>query len=405
MRSIEPLRQGLADAVAQLKGYRLRAVLAAAGVCVGVATMVALNNLLGSALASATEGMRRLGGDSVFILPKDQFSMRGRAPRALTLDDADALRRRKEYFSLVSPVFGIRGMVRACGQRQIVHIYGVSPDSYVLNGWSLDSGRFVQDLDVANRAAVTILSADLAAQFPCKVDGARQVMLSDRPFTVIGVLGAEGQFVGGESRNVVLIPLTTAESKYGATLRDSLAIFARIATGVPPGLAMDGARRLLRSRHGLASTNAPDDFVFQTRDELLAASFEQGRTATLAILIIMAITLTIAGIGIVNSVLTAVTERTSEIGLRRAVGARRVQIAAQFMIESVLISAGGGLAGAVIGYALSSKLAGFLQLQPWVNWRATVLAIVAAAILGLVGGLWPAIRAAELDPIDALRRE
>lgn len=405
IRRTEAVRQFIADGLEQLKGYRLRAALAGAGVCVGVATMVALNNLLGSALISATEGMRRLGGDSVFILPKDQLTMRGRTPRALTLDDAEALRRRREYFSLVSPVFGIRGMLRACGERQIVQIYGVSPESYVLNGWALTSGRFVQEIDGSSRASVAIISSDLASQFPCKIAETGKVILSNQAFTVIGLLGSEGQFVGGNPRNVVLIPLSTAESKYGATIRDSLAIFARIANGVPPDLALDGARRLLRARHGLTVTSAPDDFMFQSRDELLSASFQQAKTATLAIVMVLVITLTVAGIGIVNSVLTAVTERTSEIGLRRAVGATRLQIAAQFVIESVLISAGGGIVGAVIGYLLSRELASILDLTLWANWRATGLAVMAAAILGLLAGLWPAIRAGELEPIEALRRE
>lgn len=405
MRSIEALIGWTTDALQQLRGYRLRAALASAGVCVGVATMVTLNNLLGSALISSTEGMRRLGGDSVFIIPKDQFSMRGRPARALTLDDADAIRRRREYFSVVSPVFGLQGMLRACGERQIVHIYGVSPESFLLNGWTMASGRFVQEIDVANRAPVAVISSELAAQFACRVDESQKVVLSSQPFTVIGLLGSGGQFVGGDSQNVVLVPLSTAASKYGGALRDSLAIFVRLASGVPPEVALDGARRLLRARHGLVLTNAPDDFVFQSRDELLAASFRQAKSATLAIVLILVVTLTIAGVGIVNSVLTAVTERTSEIGLRRAVGATRVQIAAQFVVESVLIAIGGGVCGAALGYLLSRELAHIFELTLWPNWRATLLAIIAAGVLGLVAGLWPAIRAAELEPIEAIRRE
>ena len=400
MRAVDAIAQSLADGVEQLKGYRLRAALASAGVCVGVATMVALNNLLGSAVVSATDGMRRLGGDSVFIVAKDQFSMRGRAPRALTLDDAEALRRRRDYFSLVSPLFAIRGLLRACGDRQIVQIYAVSPESYVLNNWKLASGRFVHDRDVTARAPVVVLSADLASQLSCG-----QVILSGQPFTVIGQLQSEGHFVGGDGRNVVMIPLSTAESKYGATIRESLAIFARIADGVSPELALDGARRLLRARHGLTATNADDDFVFQSRDELLSASYEQARTATLAIVLVLAITLVIAGIGIVNSVLTAVTERTSEIGVRRAVGATRLRIAMQFVVESLLMSLLGGLAGAVVGYLLSREVAAVLGMRLWANWQATGLAILAAAILGLVAGVWPAVRAGELEPIEALRRE
>lgn len=286
-----------------------------------------------------------------------------------------------------------------------VNIEGVSPAYHTVRNFPVDIGRPFAVVDVERAQQVCVVGREILRKF--EVDEGlvgNSLLLDGRRFRVIGVLASKGSFFGQSLDDVVLIPYTTALKMYPA-FRRNMVVAAQATTAEAVPEAKSQIVNLLRRRHGLAAYQ-PDDFVVQTQGEILAAFNNVGAVAVSVLAGIVGISLLVGGIGIMNVMLVSVTERTREIGLRKAVGARRRDIMLQFLTEAMTLSLLGGGLGIALGYALSSLASMHPRMVDVVvpGW-AVMLGFGISAGTGVVFGIVPALKAALLNPIDALRHE
>jgi putative ABC transport system permease protein len=319
--------------------------------------------------------------------------------------DIDAVRQACTELQQVSPLIGQPAKVGIGPDEIEVPLEGVSLEYHAIRNLAVDFGRPLALLDVERAHYVCILGRDVLRKLNVDqelVGGA--VMINGRRFRVVGVLQSKGSFFGQSQDDVVHVPYTTALKMYPQARRYmAFAAQAVNEEAVPEARAQ--IVNLLRRRHRL-SAHQPNDFNIQTQDEILKAFNQMGLIATAVLASIVGISLLVGGIGIMNVMLVSVTERTREIGLRKAVGARRRDILIQFITEATTLSViGGGL-----GVALGCSISALASLHPQmvdivVPWWAIVLGFVVSAGTGIVFGLLPAVKASLLNPIDALRHE
>lgn len=329
-------------AIERLSRHWVRNALAAAGIAISVGAMTVTANLIGSVYLEATRGLRRMGANLLFVVPKD-FAQFGRTGRPITLSDVRVLRKATGTFDAVYPIISVRGTVHACGRSRLAHIVGALPETYDVEEWRVTGGRFISTTDVARRAPVALIGAQLRDDLRCvRVDD--YITVKDRPMRVIGHLGRQGQRFGINRDDIVLIPMSQAEADYGSRAQ-GLAIALRRRPSVAGSVAEEEIRRVLRREHRLASA---DDFEIHTQTQMLEAIASS--VTTLAVLVLMGVSLVVSAIGVLNSLLVGVASRTSEIGLRRSVGATRTHIVRQFTAETLVIAVAGALPGSAWGW-------------------------------------------------------
>lgn len=384
----------------RLAGGRWRNALAALGIAISVTAMSVTANLIGSLYLEATSSLRRMGANLIFVVPKD-LAQFGRAGRPLNMEDVSALRKLTHVFDSVYPVISVRGSVQACGRTRIVQIIGTLPSASETEQWRLTDGRFIATYDVERRAPVAVTGARLQQDFNCAALG-DYISVSNTPFRLIGRVAAQGQRFGINRDDVVLIPMSIAETRYGDRTR-SLAIALLRSPHVSSDAASGEIRRVLRRTHRIYSDI--DDFDIHTQVQMLEALASVSNATTLIVLVLMGVSLLVAAIGVLNSILVSVAARTGEIGIRRAVGARKVHIVRQFLGEAGGVIVAGTLAGAVCAGATTVALSRLAGLPLWVNGPALALSIVAALVLGIMAGAVPSMMAANLDPVEAMRHE
>lgn len=391
--------------VASLRSYRLRAVLAAVGIGIGTATIILLANLVGSVFQEVSAVWRRMGSDVILIGSDTSRVTNDMSPTPVTLQDAEAIRRYEHRAALVVPRFVVGAIMQVRGEAAVVRMVGVTAEDQYIDNWRLSSGRFVRDVDIERRARVCVLGRSVATRLEGFLPDVNDtVTINGAAYTVIGHLRPRGQRWGLDQDDIVLVPLASAEVQaFGGRSRPVTLIVTPVP-GIDVGDLIGGVRRILRRSHRL-SAGEPDDFTIGSQAEMLAMVSRLARLATAAVILGVGWSLVVAAIGVLNSVMTAVLERTSEIGLRRVVGATRVDIREQYFVEALAISGAGSLAGALVGVVGSLAAARLLDLPTFVNWPAVAFAVVAALCLGLLAGVWPAVRASMLNPIDAVRHE
>jgi putative ABC transport system permease protein len=306
----------------------------------------------------------------------------------------------------VSPLIPRQGIKLRVGRDEITaNIEGVAPSYHTVRNFPVDVGRPFATVDVERSQQVCVVGREILRKLDLDEGMVGSSLLLDgRRFRVIGVLASKGSFFGQSLDDVVLIPYTTALKMYPVFRRNMvIAAQANTAEVVPEAKAQ--IANLLRRRHGLEAYQ-PDDFIVQTQGEILAAFNNVGNIAVSVLAGIVGISLLVGGIGIMNVMLVSVTERTREIGLRKAVGARRRDILMQFLTEAMTLSLIGGGLGIALGYSLSSLASLHPQMVDVVVplW-AVFLGFGISAGTGIVFGIVPALKAALLNPIDALRHE
>jgi putative ABC transport system permease protein len=397
-----------------LASNKARTGLTMLGVIIGVAAVVTMMAIGAGAQARVEAHIRSLGSNLVIVLSGSVTAggvrLGAGSQSTITEDDARALEREIESVQVAAPM--VRGGVQviAPSANWSTALVGVTPGFLEARDWSPAAGRTLTQEDVDGAAKVALLGRTVADHLFGSADPVGQVIRVRKvPLTVVGVLAPKGQSPQGQDQDdTVLVPLSTAKRRVlGVTPAspravNSILVKVREAGAMPE--AEQGIRLLLRQRHRL-QPDQDDDFTLRNLSEILASQEAASRALSLLLAAIASVSLVVGGIGIMNIMLVSVTERTREIGLRRAVGARRRDILTQFLIEAVAVSLAGGLAGIAVGVGGAWAIGYFAGWLAPIQARAVVPAFLFAGAVGIFFGFYPARKASRLNPIDALRYE
>lgn len=407
------LLQAFIEALESLSGNKLRSGLTVLGIVIGVAAVIAMLAVGQGAQASITGSISGIGTNLLFVFRGDPGD-NVRNPKPLTLGDADALRDQFAAPSIeaVAPALQGNGVVSFGGEQTSPQLFGVTPEYFQVRNMNLAEGEFITEEHMLGRASVVIIGSEVAETLFGHADGVtgETVRIEGQPFRVIGVLETKGGGAFGSEDNQVIVPFTTAQSRLiRRSTNDRVdVIFVQAVSGDVVTQASDEIATILRSRH--RTPVGADDFTVFTQQDLLSTF--QSITGILTVFLggIAGISLLVGGIGIMNIMLVSVTERTREIGLRKALGARRRDILIQFLTESSLLSLIGGIIGIILGWLISFIVgqiaaANETAFTPIVGTDAILLATIFSAAVGLFFGIYPANRAASLEPVEALRYE
>jgi len=388
---------------------KMRSLLTTLGIIIGVAAVIAVVSIvqgLNYVIATQFEGV---GVTYIMVFPRQDLQdpdLAGREVK-LTYDDGLAIMERASALALFNPVF-YRGEQALSGSRRHASvILGVGPHHQeVANHW-VDRGRFFSDIDLQRAARVCLIGTEVIEELelPEPVLGA-DLIVGSSSFTIIGVMEHQGEMFGQSQDDFILIPITAAREIYGVEAFKQLRLDFQAVDAENVDLAKDQIKEILRRRHNLPE-GVRDDFQVLLQEELLETTGAILGTLTSVVGGVVSIALLVGGIGIMNIMLVSVTERTREIGIRKAVGARRSDILVQFLIEAMTLSLLGGLVGILAGWGLgivgAKAIPGFppAHVPLW----AVAIGFGFAALVGIFFGTYPAAKASALDPIEALRHE
>jgi len=392
---------------------KLRASLTMLGIIIGVGAVIALVGAGAGAQAQVTERFKSLGSNLLVISPGAKFFRgvsQGRASaRRLTNDDVQAIARLAGAVSAIAPEYSAKtGQVVYSSKNTQTTVLGVTPEYLTVGNWRLERGRFIGNLDLTNQAKVAVLGATVVEElFGELVDPlGKTIKISRQNYQVVGVLASKG--VGGfqNQDDRVLIPLTTAQIKFGGAGNTSVsAINVQAVSADKMDWAQAELTAIMRARHGLTRIQS-NDFTIQNQAQIVETLEETAQTFTVLLSSIASISLLVGGIGVMNIMLVSVTERTREIGIRKAVGAKRGDIMAQFLVEAMVLCLLGGLLGVLVGYGGAQIVTPMLgSARAIVSPGSVMMGLGVSISVGLFFGLYPANRAAAMDPIQALRYE
>ena len=395
-------------AMAAIRANVLRSVLTTLGIIIGVAAVIAMVSLGEGAQARVEQQIQRMGTNVLTIRPGQQmFGGVSRGDTQMSVDDALALRDDSEGLLTVAPEITSRLQVAYSRWNSNTTILGTWPDYFPMYDHSLVAGRFFNEGEVQGRRRVAVLGHNIPTTLgeqPAAGMVGQTIQLRGVPFEVIGVLAEKGDAAWIRPDDQVFIPISTAQYRvFGG--RDRInAIYASTATPEQLDQAYTTIDRIMRRSHRI-KPGEEADFNIRNSSDLLATFNETNQTFTLLLAGIAGISLLVGGIGIMNIMLVSVTERTREIGVRKALGATRRAIMFQFLIESLFLCVLGGILGVGAGIGGAALLTKLQQWETVVSVSSILMALAFSAGVGLFFGIWPAQRAAKLDPIVALRYE
>ena len=406
------LGQAIIEAFESLTSNRLRSSLTILGIVIGVGAVIAMLAVGNGAQSAITGSISGIGSNLLFIYKGNTIND-VRNPKSITTDDGNALLDQYQAPSVeaVAPIVSGSLEVTAGREKTTTTIDGVTVDYQTVRNATLSEGTFITEDNLLGRASVAVIGADVAQKLFSRTDGVvgESIRINGQPFKVIGLLETKGGSSFGSQDNVVLVPLTTAQVRLLHTVSndvDMLLVQATSASTVKQ--ASDEVSDILRMRHRTKA--GEDDFTIFSQEDFVATA--QTVTGVLTIFLggIAGISLLVGGIGIMNIMLVSVTERTREIGLRKALGARKHDILVQFLTESSLLSLFGGVIGIGLGWLIGfivGKIAAAsgTPFTPIVSLNAVLMATLFSTAVGLFFGLYPANRAASLEPVEALRYE
>jgi putative ABC transport system permease protein len=388
---------------------KMRTFLTMLGIIIGVGAVIMMVAIGSGAKSQIESRIQNLGTNMIVITPGAAttagVNQGQQSFTRLTLQDAEMIQKQSFLLAHVSPVLMTRTQVIGGTGNWRTSILGVDPDYAVIRNWPTEFGAFFDDADVRSMRRVAVLGATVAdALFPGQDPVGQQVQLRNVPFRIVGVLARKGQTAeGNDQDDVILAPTTTVQNRLSGRTRIGQIL---AATYLPEEIAgaQEEIRAILRDAHDLG-TNEEDDFTVRNQADLAEAAQETAEVMTLLLSAIAGISLLVGGIGIMNIMLVSVTERTREIGLRLALGARASDVMRQFLVESVVICLAGGLLGVLVGSGGSIVLSVLTGWSVRISIPVVLGALAFAATVGVFFGFYPARRAAGLDPIEALRYE
>ena len=401
-------------ALKALKVNRLRSGLTMLGIVIGVAAVISMVAVGSGATARVQEQIASIGSNLIIVLSgsvtQNGIRLGAGASQTLTEDDANVLRAECPAVAAVSPTVRGGAQVVFGNNNWSTSIQGVTPDYLQIRDQAVASGVPFTTQDVDAAAKVALLGRTVALNLFEGADPVGQIVrIKNVPFTVSGVLSAKGQSPGGQDQDdVILIPISTAKKKVlGSSHANINAVGAIMVQAQGPQMmhqAQTEVEALLRQRHRI-QPGQEDDFTVRNLEDVFAAQETSARVMSILLGAIASVSLIVGGIGIMNIMLVSVTERTREIGLRMAIGAKTRDILGQFLVEAVTLSVLGGIVGITLGILASVLISRFAQWSTLVSPGAVVMAFAFSALIGVFFGYYPARKAAVLDPIEALRYE
>ena len=390
---------------------KLRSLLTALGIIIGVACVVATIGIGEGARLQAENQLKSLGTNFLMIFPGTTTSSGAKTgwggSSRLSGDDVDALRREVQTVAYVSATIRTVAQVIYGNQNWSTSIQGGEVDWPLIRSWNVAQGQFFTDQDNRSASKVCVLGQTVNTNlFGDEDPVGKTIRIKNIPFKVVGVLESKGgSTLGQDQDDIVIAPYETVRKKImGTTAVGAILVSAASNELVPR--AQDEITALLRQRHRISKASGQDDdFMIRSQTEMLQQAEEQSRTMSALLWSIAGVSLLVGGIGIMNIMLVSVTERTREIGVRMAIGAKGGDIRAQFLVEAVVLAITGGAVGIGLGIGIQRTVARFagwpVSVQPDAIW----LAFLFSALVGVTFGFYPALKASRLDPIEALRYE
>jgi putative ABC transport system permease protein len=410
MNILECLRVALQS----LTANKLRSGLTMLGMIIGVGAVIALVAAGAGAQAQVASNFESLGSNLLVVSPGAMFfggrSQGSGSAASLTMDDVDAIEELGTAVAMVAPEYsGARATVAYGSANTQVGIIGITQEYFAVRNYEVDQGRLINEVDLTSRSKVVVLGPtvveDLFGDTLINPIG-KTIKINRESYEVVGITKEKGS--GGFSNfdELVLMPLTTAQVKFGGAGNETVSQISVSALSQDKmDLAQAQIRAIVRASHGLAATQS-DDFTVQNQSDIVEMVQSTSETFTVLLGSIAAISLVVGGIGIMNIMLVSVTERTREIGIRKAVGAKRRDLLTQFLIEAIVLSLAGGIIGILTGVGGAQVISPMLGTdQALVTSGSIIMALGVSIAIGLFFGIYPAARAAALHPIEALRYE
>ncbi len=403
-------------ALGSLRQNKMRTALTLVGIVVGVAAVIAVVTII-QGLDNKVATTFSSQGSTVFTVSKRPQIIRSREEfikfnkrKDVTDEDADAIARLCNACWRVGVAANVRETVKHAEQKfENVNIRGVTPTTmFDIDGRAIDAGRLWTEAEGISGREICVVGSDVltnlfAGAAPDRALG-QEVRIAGRPFQIIGVLEPLGSIFGASRDSVAYIPYSTYQKIYGA--RDSIVVFIQVPAAEQLEVAEDQVRTVMRNRRGGVFNQEDDEgFSLETQDVFLDLYGKATANIYIVTIAVAAISLVVGGIVVMNIMLVSVTERTKEIGIRKAIGARRKDILTQFLIEAVMVTAIGGAIGVLTGFGLAYLIAALIGFPLLISVASAVLGVGVSSVVGIISGLWPAWRAARLDPIEALRAE
>jgi len=387
---------------------KMRTLLTMLGIVIGVGAVIVMVAVGNGAQTMIKQQISSLGTNLIIVMPGS--GVVGGANQGagtfnkLTVADAEKLKREGTMLSAVSPVVSTRTQVIGGNGNWRTSINGVSTDFLTIRDWSVTSGSFFEDADVKAGRKIAVIGATVANNlFPGADPVGAQIQIGHVPFTITGVLAAKGQNAGGQDQDdVILMPYSTAQNRLSGNVRIGQ-ILASATNADDIAAAQEEIKGIMRESHRL--DGADDDFTVRNQTEIAQAATSTTKVMSGLLAAIASISLLVGGIGIMNIMLVSVTERTREIGIRMAIGARGSDVLTQFLVESVAMSVLGGLVGLAAGYGGAALLGHIMGWTTSTPPSAVAIAVGFSAAVGVFFGFYPARKAAALNPIQALRYE
>jgi len=404
LRTVNIVKVGLRS----IARNKMRSALTMLGIVFGVGCVIVTNGIGNGAAVSIQSNINSLGANFIMIFPGAVTQGGARifsAQSSLTEDDAQAIKNECPSVAYVSPGLRTAGSVVAGENNWSTEIFGADVDWPFIRSWNLASGSFFSEAEVKAAAKVAVLGNSVKQNlFPDSDPIGAVIRVKNVPFKVVGVLEKKGgSTMGNDQDDQIVVPYTTVMKRLSGNNRLGM---LQVSATSPDAIqeAMTEIKALLRQRHRLGP-GQDDDFMMRSQEEIAATASESTRTLSILLASIAIVSLVVGGIGIMNIMLVSVTERTREIGIRMAIGAKSRHVLAQFLLEAVTLSIVGGGIGVALGIGASRVIAKVLGWSVFVDPSWIALSFGISALIGIFFGFYPAWKAAALDPIDALRYE
>jgi putative ABC transport system permease protein len=403
-------------ATSSLRANKLRTSLTLMGIVVGVTAVIAVVTII-KGLDKTVAQTFSSQGSTVFTISKNPQIITSREDfikfnkrKDVTHDDADAIRRLCTACWRVGIAANAIETIKYADQKaENVRVRGVDPITmFDIDGVTIDEGRIWTESEGESGREICVVGPDILKNLfgDASADRAvgQEIRIAGRPYLIVGVLEPLGSIFGFSRDNVVYVPYSTYQKAYGA--RRSLIVFAQVPEAEQLEAAEDQVRTIMRNRRGHIAADADDEgFSIETQDVFLNLYGSATSNIYIVTIGVAAVSLVVGGIVVMNIMLVSVTERTKEIGIRKAIGARKKDILNQFLIEAVTVTAIGGAIGVGTGFGLAYVISALIGFPLLISVASAVLGVGVSSVVGIISGLWPAWRAAKLDPIEALRAE